>query len=171
VRPAEVQTLGQHHRVCSLFAGIRNHAASPLKVRVRSAPFDEHLAQGNAHQDKVSRKNVSRLSGKRGADHPGHLSLPKRPWEIAIVIGVSSMYDVVMQWSDRIVIDPEVLAGKPIIRGSRLSVEFVLELLAAGRTERELIEDYPGLKREDILACLSYARYLAHEFRAYPIPA
>jgi uncharacterized protein (DUF433 family) len=73
--------------------------------------------------------------------------------------------------SERIVVDPEVLAGKPVIRGTRLTVEFILELLAAGQSESELLTDYPGLTRDDILACLSYASYLAHEYKAYPIPA
>jgi uncharacterized protein (DUF433 family) len=76
-----------------------------------------------------------------------------------------------MPHSERIVVDPEVLAGKPVIRGTRLAVEFVLELLAAGQPETEILANYPGLTREDILACLSYASYLAHEFKAYPIPA
>lgn len=76
-----------------------------------------------------------------------------------------------MPLSERIIVDPEVLAGKPVIRGTRLAVEFVLELLAAGQTEEELRSNYPGLTREDILACLSYASYLAHEYKAYPIPA
>jgi len=76
-----------------------------------------------------------------------------------------------MPWSERIHQDPEILAGKPVIRGTRLAVEFILELLAAGRSEADILDDYPGLTREDILACLAYASYLAHEFRAYPIPA
>ena len=76
-----------------------------------------------------------------------------------------------MAMSSRIHIDPEILGGKPVIRGTRLAVEFILELLAAGQTEQELLVNYPGVSREDILACLSYASYLAHEFRSYPIPA
>ena len=76
-----------------------------------------------------------------------------------------------MPWSERIAVDPEVLAGKPVVRGTRLAVEFILELLAAGQSEAELLTNYPGLTREDILACLSYASYLAHEYKAYPIPA
>ena len=72
--------------------------------------------------------------------------------------------------SERIVADPEVLAGKPVIRGTRVAVEFVLELLAAGQHESEILANYPGLTREDILACLSYASYLTHEYKAYPIP-
>lgn len=76
-----------------------------------------------------------------------------------------------MPWPDRIVVDAEVLAGKPVIRGTRIAVEFVLELLAAGQSESEILSNYPGITKEDILACLSYASYLAHEYKAYPIPA
>jgi uncharacterized protein (DUF433 family) len=72
---------------------------------------------------------------------------------------------------DRIVVDPEILAGKPVIRGTRLAVEFILELLAAGQSDDELLASYPGLTRDDILACLSYASYLAHEYKAFPVPA
>jgi uncharacterized protein (DUF433 family) len=73
--------------------------------------------------------------------------------------------------SELIVVDPEILAGKPVIRGTRLAAEFILELLAAGQSEQDILTDYPGLTPEDILACLSYANYLAHEYKAYPIPA
>jgi uncharacterized protein (DUF433 family) len=76
-----------------------------------------------------------------------------------------------MPLSERIVVDPEILAGKPVIRGTRLAVEFILELLAAGQSEPEILRNYPGLTRDDLLACLSYASYLAHEYKAYPIPA
>jgi uncharacterized protein (DUF433 family) len=71
-----------------------------------------------------------------------------------------------MRISDRIVVDPQILAGRPVIRGTRLAVEFILELLAAGQSESQLMTNYPGLTREDILACLSYASYLAHEYKA-----
>jgi uncharacterized protein (DUF433 family) len=76
-----------------------------------------------------------------------------------------------MPLSERIIVDHEILAGKPVIRGTRLAVEFILELLAAGQSEHEVITNYPGLTRDDILACLSYASYLAHEYKAFPIPA
>lgn len=62
-----------------------------------------------------------------------------------------------MRESDLIVVDPEIVGGKPVIRGTRLAVEFILELLAAGQSESDLVENYPGLTREDILAWLSYA--------------
>jgi len=76
-----------------------------------------------------------------------------------------------MQWQERILVDPEILAGKPVIRGTRIAAELILELLAAGLSEDQILEDYPGLTRDDLLACLSYASYLAHEYKAYPIPA
>ena len=76
-----------------------------------------------------------------------------------------------MPLSERIVVDSGVLAGKPVIRGTRLAVEFILELLASGQSETEILANYPGLTRDDILACLAYASYLAHEYKAYPIPA
>ena len=71
----------------------------------------------------------------------------------------------------RISADPEVLSGKPVIRGTRLAAEFILELLAAGEPEQSLIANYPGLTHEDILACLSWASYLAHEYKSVPVPA
>jgi uncharacterized protein (DUF433 family) len=66
-------------------------------------------------------------------------------------------------WPERIVIEPEILAGRPVVRGTRLAVEFILELLAARQSEAAILANYPGLTRDDILACLAYASYLAHE--------
>lgn len=57
----------------------------------------------------------------------------------------------------RITANPRILGGKPIIRGTRISVEFILELLASGATEPEILQDYPHLKPNDIMACLQYA--------------
>ena len=62
-----------------------------------------------------------------------------------------------MDWRDRIVIDPGILVGKPVIRGTRLAVEFIIDLLAQGWTGEEILRNYPGLTREDIQACLAYA--------------
>lgn len=76
-----------------------------------------------------------------------------------------------MPLSEHIVVNPEILAGKPVIRGTRLAVEFILELLASGQSENDILSNYPGLTRADILACLSYASYLSHEYKAFPIPA
>lgn len=65
----------------------------------------------------------------------------------------------------RIVVDPEIFGGKPIIRGERLAVEHVLGMLAEGATFAEILEGYEWLQHEDILACLAYAhRSLANEY-------
>lgn len=58
---------------------------------------------------------------------------------------------------ERIIFNPKILSGKPIIRGTRISVDFVLELFAGGMTEAEILEEYPRLTRADIRAALEYA--------------
>jgi len=67
-----------------------------------------------------------------------------------------------MKWQERIVLDPTILVGKPVIKGTRLAVEFIIELLAQGWSEPEILRNYPGLTREDIQACLSYASSVLH---------
>jgi len=71
----------------------------------------------------------------------------------------------------RIVLDPTVLAGKPIIRGTRLSVEFVLGLLAEGWSEADILTNYPGIAHDDIIACLAYARDMLSSERVFPSAA
>jgi uncharacterized protein (DUF433 family) len=70
--------------------------------------------------------------------------------------------------NDHIVLDPAVLAGKPVVRGTRLSVEFVIGLMADGWNEADIIANYPGLSREDIAACLNYARDLLQSEKVFP---
>jgi uncharacterized protein (DUF433 family) len=74
-----------------------------------------------------------------------------------------------MTTQDRIVIDAKILTGKPVVRGTRLAVEFVLELLAQGWSEKQVLEQYPGLSHEDILACLRYATESLKSERVYPV--
>ena len=62
----------------------------------------------------------------------------------------------------RIVVNPRILGGKPIIEGTRISVEFILDLLASDVSEEGILEDYPHLTKEDIRACL---RYTARSYR------
>jgi uncharacterized protein (DUF433 family) len=62
-----------------------------------------------------------------------------------------------MSLLDRISIDPEIVHGRPAVRGTRMRVSDVLSLLAAGADEAEILEDYPYLTAEDIKACLAYA--------------
>ena len=63
-------------------------------------------------------------------------------------------------WTDRIVIDESVLTGKPVIKGARLAVEFIIDMLAHEWSEAEIVENYPGIVIEDIRACLAYAGVL-----------
>jgi uncharacterized protein (DUF433 family) len=88
-------------------------------------------------------------------------------FEIASMLGGN----YTMNWQERIVIDPAVLVGKPIIKGTRISVDFVIGLLAQGWTTDQLLEEYEHLKREDIQACLAYANEVLSSERTYLTPA
>lgn len=63
-----------------------------------------------------------------------------------------------MNWQDRIVSDPDTLFGKPRIRGTRIGVEFILDLLASGWDEAQILESYPHLTPEDLQAVFASAR-------------
>jgi uncharacterized protein (DUF433 family) len=69
---------------------------------------------------------------------------------------------------DHIVLDPAILGGKPVVRGTRLSVEFIIGLMADGWSEADIIANYSGLSREDIAACLNYARDLLNSEKVFP---
>ena len=71
--------------------------------------------------------------------------------------------------TDRIIVDPKILTGKPVVRGTRISVELVVEFLAAGWTHEQLLTSYPHLAEEDIRACLAYAGQLLREEKVYPL--
>jgi len=62
-----------------------------------------------------------------------------------------------MDFHDRITITPEVRSGKPCVKGTRITVYDVLEYLAGGMSDREIVEDFPGITLEDIRACLAFA--------------
>ncbi len=72
-------------------------------------------------------------------------------------------------WNERIVIDPDILVGKPVVRGTRLAVEFIIDLMAQGWPETEILRNYPGLTREDLQACLAYASLLLRAEKVYPM--
>ena len=69
----------------------------------------------------------------------------------------------------RITVNPGIFGGKPIIRGRRLAVEHVLGMLAAGDSVDDLLKAYPWLEREDVLACLAYARRIVGRERVEPL--
>ncbi|RLI70939.1 antitoxin, partial [Archaeoglobales archaeon] len=67
-------------------------------------------------------------------------------------------------------INPEISGGKPVIKGTRITVEFILELLANGWSYEEILENYPQLKKEDILEAINYAADVLKEERIYMPP-
>lgn len=68
-----------------------------------------------------------------------------------------------MEWRERITSDPAVLVGKPVIRGTRISVELILGWLANGWTYEQILESYPHITREDILAALAFAEEMMRD--------
>jgi uncharacterized protein (DUF433 family) len=75
-----------------------------------------------------------------------------------------------MDWHRRITVDPKVLVGKPIVKGTRIAVEFVIDLLARGWTPERILKEYDHLKPEDIRACLAYASEVLKTEKVYLTP-
>jgi uncharacterized protein (DUF433 family) len=71
----------------------------------------------------------------------------------------------------RITLDPAVLAGKPVVRGTRLTVEFVIGLMADGWSQPDILANYPGMTNDDIIACLAYARDVLSSEKVFPSAA
>ena len=71
----------------------------------------------------------------------------------------------------RIILDQSILAGKPVVRGTRLAVEFIIGLMADGWSEADILRNYPGLSHEDLAACLAYARDVLKSEKVYPSAA
>ncbi len=74
-----------------------------------------------------------------------------------------------MTLEERITLNAEVLGGKPVVRGTRLAVEFIIDLLAQGWTFDDILQNYPGLEPDDIRACLRYASDILHAEKLYPV--
>ena len=72
---------------------------------------------------------------------------------------------------ERIEVDPKKAGGKPVIKGTRIPVYFILELLANGWTYKEILENYPQLKKEDILAAIAYASKILRDEEYIEIPS
>lgn len=76
-----------------------------------------------------------------------------------------------IDWRDRITFDPAVLAGKPTIRGLRISVEHILRTLSAGVPSEEILAEYPDPEADDLRACHTYSADVIASERVYPISA
>ena len=75
------------------------------------------------------------------------------------------------QLLDRIVCNPKVMVGKPVVRGTRLTVEYILNLLAHGSSREDILSEYEGLAAEDIQACLLFAAQSLSDTAFMPLPA
>jgi uncharacterized protein (DUF433 family) len=75
-----------------------------------------------------------------------------------------------MTWRDRITIDTEVLLGKPIIKGTRIAVELVVDLLARGYSVEQVVNQYDHITPDDVRACLAYAAEVLQSERVYALP-
>ena len=71
----------------------------------------------------------------------------------------------------RISLSPDVLAGKPVIQGTRIAVEFVIGLLADGWSEADILKNYPNVSHDDVIACLAYARDTLSSEKVFPSAA
>jgi uncharacterized protein (DUF433 family) len=76
-----------------------------------------------------------------------------------------------MSWQERIALDPAILTGKPTIKGTRIAVEFVVDLLARGWSQDDILREYDHLTVDDIQACLAYASEMLQSERVYPSPS
>ena len=75
-----------------------------------------------------------------------------------------------MNWSERITVDPNILVGKPIIKGTRISVELIVDLLGRGWTAEDILREYDHITTADIQACLAYAGEVLKSERVYLLP-
>jgi uncharacterized protein (DUF433 family) len=73
-------------------------------------------------------------------------------------------------WRERIVVDSKILVGKPVIKGTRIAVELVVDLLARGYTKEQILDQYDHITSEDIQACLAYASETLRSERIYALP-
>lgn len=76
---------------------------------------------------------------------------------------------MVEKYKNRIVIDPEVMTGKPVIKGTRMTVELILRQLAEGEEIEDILEKYPHIEKEDVFAAIAYAGDLVEEEGVYPL--
>jgi uncharacterized protein (DUF433 family) len=75
-----------------------------------------------------------------------------------------------VHWQDRISVDPKILVGKPVIKGTRIAVEFLMELLANGWSHEQILANYSHLAEDDIQAALHYATETVKQEHVYPLP-
>jgi len=123
-------------------------------------PSVVNFSSGGAAQRSKHHHSIQSLL-RHGAIsfHPSQLSLV---WAHSVTVKG-------MDWRDRITVDPRILVGKPVVKGTRIAVEMVVDLLAVGWTHQQILDSYPTLTEEDVRACLAYASEVLHSEKVYPI--
>ncbi len=74
-----------------------------------------------------------------------------------------------MTWKDRIAVDPRIMLGKPVIKGTRITVAHIVGLMAQGWSTEEILKNYPQLKKRDLEAALKYAAETLNQEKVYPL--
>ncbi len=122
--------------------------ASPWATRSGTAPEEEESTYR-----EIVRRPPPRVHGRAQDGRSRHRSSPAGHGPQ----GGVRPYTAWMAWQDRISMDPSIRSGKPCVRGTRITVYDVLEYLAGGMSEDQILADFPSLTREDIRACLAFA--------------
>ncbi|MGC2397133.1 MAG: DUF433 domain-containing protein, partial [Rhodomicrobium sp.] len=170
-RPAQAFTRGasQYLRNIAVRPRCANRSEAELQLIESNDPLESGLEPADLHQwYEASRRGglqagkvgFHRSCGGCGSVAPSPRANDKR--------GISRYFDFMNTLIDRISIDPKVCGGKPCIKGTRIWVSLVLDFLAEGIREDEILADYPQLTPEDIRACIAYAAEIARE-RIVPV--
>jgi uncharacterized protein (DUF433 family) len=170
-RTAKLQTRTVHVLVIT-----RTKDAEARLAELHAQVHEEYAAQESPQEavwllPNPCRSSPTASTGSTGAGpHPlGHAPAERAPRMDRFVVIVEQTAG--MDWRTRITADPAVLVGKPVVKGTRLAVEFIIGLLAAGWTHEQILDNYPGLTLEDIRACLAYAGELLQQERVFPLGA
>ena len=124
---------------------------------------------GRRAGNRATKSKERSEKAKAGRDRGCYLVVVRVAFERKIEKGSQAM-NLHMNQQSRITLNPDTLVGKPIIRGTRLTVEFIIDLLAQGWSTDEILRNYPGISLEDIQACLSYASAALKAEKVYAIP-
>jgi len=96
--------------------------------------------------------------------------MPRRVQRAVVSAGRSLLPFQNMDWRQRITVDPDVLVGKPVVKGTRIAVELVIDLLARGYTTEQVLVQYDHLTADDVQACLAYAAETLRSESVYALP-
>ena len=99
--------------------------------------------------------------------------MPADPLSISpdLATSVGGRHNPAMNWRERIVADPRVLVGKAVIKGTRISVELVMDLMARGYSRDQVLQQYTQVSAEDVQACFAYAAEVVGSARMFGMPA